>query len=335
VPLAFLAVSLIWGSTFLGIRVAIATIPPLLMAGFRNVAAGAILYGAARAFGAAKPEPRMWWPALLTGGLMLGVGNGGISWAELEVPSGLAALFPAAIPAWMVALEAARPGAARPSRRVLLGLVLGFLGIAAMVGPGLRPVAPGLLTAVVLLLAPLCWAAGSVLAPRSKLPHSLAVTAAMQMLAGGAGLVVVGFAAGEGPRLSLAAVSSASAAGFLWLVLAGSVVGFSAYAYLLRHASPSRVGAYAFLNPVVALFLGWALAGEQLTWVSLAAGALVVAGAALVTLRPRPAARPANLRLPADGEAPAGAVDAPPAGALEAPPADALPSPRAPATPDV
>jgi len=295
VLLAFAAVYLIWGSTYLGIRVAIETLPPLMMAGARYLAAGGVLYALARWRGAPAPRREHWRWATVVGAFMLLGGNGAVVWAEQRVPSGLAALLIATVPLWM-ALLAWRSGAApRPSGLILLGLLLGMLGVALLVsarglgdGRGVDPIG-----AVVLIGGALSWAHGSLVARRGPAPSNPFLATAMQMLAGGVCLTVAGLARGEWGRFDPAAVSSRSVFAFLYLWSFGSFLGFTAYIYLLRATTPARAATYAFVNPLVAVVLGWTLAGETLSARTLVAAAIIVSGVVAIVTGARPAAKPA------------------------------------------
>lgn len=290
---AFAAVYLIWGSTYLAIRIAIETMPPFLMAGSRFVIAGALLYGWAWLRGAPRPRLVHWRSALIIGGLLLLGGNGGVTWAEQEAPSSLAALIIASTPIWFVLLEALRPGGALPGRRTTVGVLLGFAGIALLIGPaGLAgEQAISALSLVVLLLAPLWWAAGSLYSRRALLPRSPQQANGIEMLAGGALLLLAATATGEWSRLDASAISLRSATAFVYLVVFGSIIGFSAYLWLLKATSPAKAATYAYVNPVVAVLLGWALAGETVTASMLAAMTIILFSVALIsTSSPRRAA---------------------------------------------
>lgn len=288
--LAFAAVYLIWGSTYLGIRFAIETIPPLLMAGTRFLAAGAILYGWCRLRGAGRPTPRQWRNAGLAGGLMLVGGNGGVTLAEQWVPSGVAALMVSTTPLWLVLL-AWGTGGGRPAATEAAGIASGLCGVALLVLPGdeaagaLGRAAVDPLGAAILLIGSLAFAAGSLVARTAALPESKPLGAGMQMLVGGAVLTASGLAAGEGGRFDLSAISATSAVALLYLIVFGGLVAFSAYVWLLGATTPARAGTYAFVNPVVAVLLGSALAAEPLTVRSFAAMAVIVAGVVLITKR--------------------------------------------------
>lgn len=282
---AFAAVYLIWGSTYLGIRFAIQTLPPFAMGGVRVVVAGVLLYAWTRLRGAPAPTPLHWREAAIVGGLMLLGGNGAVVWAEQRVPSGLTALLVATTPLWMVVLEALR--GRLPTRWVVAGVGLGLAGIALLVVPG--RLAGGLhvdpLGAGVLVMGSLCWAAGSLYSRRARLPKAALQGVALEMLAGGAGLLLLATAGGEWSRLHLEAVSSTSWLAFAYLIVFGSMIGFSSYLWLLRHTTPARASTYAFVNPVVAVFLGWALAGEPLSARTGLAAAVIVLAVALITTR--------------------------------------------------
>lgn len=281
---ALAAIYLIWGSTYLAIRWAVETIPPLLMAGTRFLIAGALLYGWMRWRGAPRPEPFHWVSATLVGGCLLLGGNGGVVWAEKEgFPSGLTALLIATVPLWMALLEWLR--GVRPKGRVVLGLALGFAGIALLIGPadlalGSRTDPVG---ATVIILASLSWAFGSLYSRRARLPESALLATAMEMLMGGALQLGAGSLLGEWSKLNLSGVSLHSLFSLVYLILFGSLVGFTAYIWLLRVSTPALVSTYAYVNPVVAVLLGAALAGEELTSRTLLAAVIILAGVALIT----------------------------------------------------
>jgi drug/metabolite transporter (DMT)-like permease len=298
---ALATVYVVWGSTYLGIALAIETLPPLLMAGARFLLAGALLYAVARRLdgGSARPDVRQWRAALLTGVLLLAVGNGGVSWAEQTVPTGVAALVIATIPLWVVVLDRVFFGA-RLTWRAVLGVAIGFAGVAVLVdpaGPGGVDPAGGL----VLVLAAVGWACGTLLSRGQTLTAPPLVAAGMQMLAGGAVLVVGGVLGGELGELRLADVSARSLAGFVYLVLFGSLLAFSAYVWVLRNARTSLVATYAYVNPVVAVALGWLVLEEGVGLRMIVAGGIIVASVALIVSAPpaRASAAPAGSTPPA------------------------------------
>jgi drug/metabolite transporter (DMT)-like permease len=335
---AFAAVYLLWGSTYLAILFAIETLPPFWMAATRFLTAGGLLYAWARWRGEPAPRPVHWRSATVVGLLLLLGGNGGVVWAEQRVPSGLAALLVATVPLWMVLLDGAGRGWRRPPGQLLFGVGIGLAGVALLVGPGRFAGGHGAdpLGAGVLLVASLCWTAGSLYARRAELPTSPFLGTAMQMLGGGAGLLVAGLVAGEGARLDLGAASGRSLAALAYLIVFGSLIGFTAYIWLLRVSTPALVSTYAYVNPVVAVLLGWAFAGEPLTpRTLLAAGVIVGAVVLITTFRSRapgpPAAREAPTAVTAPVVVPAAALpDArPPAMTPAAPREDTAEEPAA------
>jgi drug/metabolite transporter (DMT)-like permease len=286
---AFAALYVVWGSTYLAIRFAIETMPPFTMAGVRFLAAGAILYAWSRARGAAAPTGPQWRTAAVVGALLLLGGNGLVTWAEQSVPSGIAALLVASVPMWMVVLDALRPGGVRPRAAVVGGLVLGLAGIAWLVGPGQLGGEPvDTVGALAVLAAAFSWALGSVYQRGAPKADATLLNVGMQMLAGGLLLVVVGLAVGE--RTDVGSVSARSAGALAYLVFVGAIVGYSAYVWLLKVTTPAKAATYAYVNPVVAVVLGWAFAGEPLGWRVAGSAAAVVAAVALITTAPPPRA---------------------------------------------
>lgn len=293
--LAFAAVYTIWGSTYLAIRVGVETIPPFLMAGARFLLAGTIMTAWARSRGAPWPTSRQWRSLLVVGFLLLVGGNGALTWAEQEVPSGLASLLVATVPLWMVLLDWARPGGVRPGGGVFAGLALGLVGLAVLVGPelseGLRPGSgpgPSALGIGVILLGSFSWAAGSIYSRGADLPRAPLLGIGLEMLSAGAMLAVISLLSGEAARLDPAAVSTRSFLSYLYLVVFGALVGYTAYIYLLRNATAAKVSTYAYVNPVVAVFLGWLLLDELVTLRTLAGAAIIVVAVALITLARAP-----------------------------------------------
>ncbi|MGE0703928.1 MAG: EamA family transporter [Vicinamibacterales bacterium] len=277
--LAWITICVVWGTTYLAIRIAIETMPPFLMTGFRWVAAGALLSVGLVARGVRLPPPADWPGLAVLGILLMGFGNGAVAWAEQSVPSGLAAVLVAAIPFWMVGMERLRAHSEPIGRRQLAGLLLGFLGIVMLVWPELDFGQPGsfLAGAIATQIACVGWAIGSSYARRRR-DHILA-GAAVQMLMAGVGLLLLGTAAGEWSRLSFNARTIGALA---YLVGVGSVLGYSAYAYALRHLPIATVSLYAYLNPIIAVVLGTIVLGEPLGPRIITAGAVVLAGVALV-----------------------------------------------------
>jgi drug/metabolite transporter (DMT)-like permease len=287
---AFAIVYVVWGSTYLAIRFAIETMPPFLMAAARFLIAGSLLYAWARlAGGAARPGRPQWAATTVVGLLLLLGGNGLVVWSELRIPSGVAALLGGTTPVWMISIDWLRRGGARPTGQVVLGILCGLVGLVWLVGPdslaGGGRIDP--LGAAAVVLAGIAWAAGSIYQQHAPMPISPSLSTAMQMLAGGVGLLVVGSALGEWHHVDTAAVSLRSLLGFLYLVVFGSIIAFSAYVWLLRASTPARVSTHTYVNPIVAVLLGWALADEPLTPRVLVAVAVIVGGVALITLAPK------------------------------------------------
>ena len=280
---ALLIVYVVWGSTYLAIRIAIETLPPFLMAGVRFLVAGGLLYAwAVRRGDQANDRPGWdeWRSAAIIGaGLFLG-GNGGVVFAESRIPSGVTALLVCTLSLWMALLAWIVYGE-RPSRRAMIGLPLGFGGTALLIGPvetsGIDPVGAG-----ACLLASLCWTVASLYSRHAKLPARTTVSTGMQMLTGGGWMVLAGLATGELGRVQPSTFSTASLAGLVYLIVFGSLAAFTAYAWLLRAAPMSLVATYAYVNPVVAVGLGWAIAGEPITPRMLVAGAIIVVAVVLI-----------------------------------------------------
>jgi drug/metabolite transporter (DMT)-like permease len=287
VAAAFAAVYVIWGSTYLAIRYAVETLPPALMTGVRFVIAGAMLYGWARLRGAEHPTRPEWLAASVVGCLLLLGGTVSVGWAEQHVASGIASLIVAMTPLWMVLMEWAGPGGRPPTARVMAGIFVGIVGLALLIGPDLLAErgSVDVVSVAVLLLGSLAWAAGSLYSRRAALPASAMLGMGMEMLAGGALCIAAGLLVGEASRLELSAVSSRSAVALAYLVLFGSLLGFTSYLWLLRVSTPARVATHAYVNPVVAVLLGWGFAGEPLTVRTLAAAAVIVTAVALIIAR--------------------------------------------------
>lgn len=284
---ALIAVYIVWGSTYLAISFVVETIPPFLSAGIRFLVAGAVLYAFRRLRGDQAPRRLEWRSAAIVGLLLLLGGNGGVVWAEQRVASGIAALFVASVPLWMASIDALRPGGQRPNRWAILGVVSGFLGIVILIVPagftggegGVDPVG-----ALVLLLASFSWAVGSLYSRGAKLPSSPLLGTGMEMLAGSAGLFLMATISGEWSRLDLGAISTRSWLGMVFLIVFGAWVGFACYTWLLRVAPTMLVSTYAYVNPLVAIFLGSLLAGEDLTPRVLFAAAIIIGSVVLITM---------------------------------------------------
>jgi drug/metabolite transporter (DMT)-like permease len=290
---AFGIVYLVWGSTYLAILFAIETLPPFLMASTRFLVAGTALYVFARRFGgAAAPTREEWRATAIVGVLLLAFGNGPLVWSELRLPSGVAALIVGVVPCCMVLLDWLRTRGSPPSAGVIAGLALGLVGLLVLIGPDalMGGGRADLVGFAVLVLGSFSWAAGSIYARYASVPRSPVLATGMEMLAGSAGLAVLALMHGEYAHLGSVHVSWLSFAGWLYLIVFGSIVAFTAYVWLLRVSTPARVSTYAYVNPVVAVLLGFALAGEPLTLRMIVAAAVIVSGVALITLAPKSAA---------------------------------------------
>jgi drug/metabolite transporter (DMT)-like permease len=285
---AFTAVYLVWGSTFLAIRWAVETIPPLSMMAVRCLVGGGILLALSRI-----REPRSPWPTATQWGGSLAVGSllfvgchGLLAHLEQHVPSGIAALCLATIPLFVPLLAWLMTGSGPPSPRMAVALVAGFCGVTLLVAAQGSGGALDGQDALLLLFSAFCWALGTVASRRLPMPTTPLAAAALPLLAGSVVLVVIATATGDAGRLDLSAVSGRSLAGLVYLVLLGTVVTFAAFMWLLGHVPASRVATYAFVNPVVAVLLGWAIAGEALNTGTLAATAVIVAAVAVAVTTP-------------------------------------------------
>jgi drug/metabolite transporter (DMT)-like permease len=276
---------IIWGSTYLAIRFSIDTIPPILMAGARFVFAGVLLFIWALARGARWPSLKHWRGGLIVGGLLLLVGNGGVVLGERLVPTGTVALLVGSVPLWMALLAWLRPGGTRPTLPVAVGLLFGFAGVALLIAP-----ARGAGTAInplgiaIVLAAAICWAAGSLYARGNVLASDPIMATATEMLAGGALLLVAGSVTGEWSTLHVSAISLRSWLALAYLIVFGSIVGFTCYTWLLRATPASVAATYAYVNPLVAVFLGWALIGEPVTSRTLLAAVVIIAGVVIINV---------------------------------------------------
>ena len=284
--LAFLAVYLVWGSSYFAIRVAIESMPPFLMSGARMFTAGVLL--AAWAWSRGAPRPR--WVELrataVTGFLMLFIGNGTVTWAEQYTASGRVALIVAMTPVWFVLIEWLRPGGTRPGATLITGLAIGASGVALLVGAdalsGTHEMI-AVLAELAVLFGSLSWATGSMYSRHATLPESSAVASALQMLFASLFLASAGALRGELSTFHLDAVTTRSGVALAYLVAGPSLIGYSAFVWLLKVSTPAKVGTYGYVNPMIAVLLGWALAGEPLTQRMMVATAVIVVGVALIT----------------------------------------------------
>jgi drug/metabolite transporter (DMT)-like permease len=283
---AFAAVYIIWGSTYLGVRFASETIPPLLMASVRFLVSGSILYLYARSKGAMPPKFTHWKSAGITGLFLLLIGNGGMAWSLQFLPSSLAAILVATEPFWLVIVAWTMFGKGKPTGKEALGLVVGFIGIVLLVSFG-QSKDTGITNpagVVMVIVSAIAWAIGSMYATRATVPDSPMLSISLQMLAGGVMLFLAGSLAGEWKVLEFGEVSTKSGLALLYLTFFGSLIGFTAYSWLLGNVSPSMASTYAYVNPVVALILGWSLGGEIITTPMLLASAVIIASVIIITL---------------------------------------------------
>ena len=284
--LALWTVYIVWGSTYLGIRVVVETAPPLISAGARFIAAGLLVYGfllLRHGREGVRLSLRETAGASAVGACLVLGGNGLASVAEQTVASSLAALIYASIPLWIVVFRAV--ARERVPRATLIGVAVGYLGLGILLLPGGRPSDVSVGGALVLCAGAFAWAIGSFYSRQLPLPDDAALATATTTICGGAIALVVGFMAGEGSDLDFGALSARSLVGFVYLILIGSVVGFTAYVWLLKNAPISKVATYAYVNPVVALFLGWLLLSEDIRFSSLIGAAVIVASVAFVVTR--------------------------------------------------
>jgi drug/metabolite transporter (DMT)-like permease len=283
--IALLALYIVWGSTYLAIRFSVETIPPFLSASMRFLVSGAILYSWRRVAGDAIPTRGNWKATAIVGTFLLLGGNGLVALAEKTVPSGIAALMIATVPFWLVLFEAFRPGGVKPTFRSILGLVIGFSGVFLLIGPAEITGAQHRFDnfgVIVLLVASLLWSLGSIYAKGADMPRSTLISTGMQMLAGSASLFVVSVLTGELGAFSFGEISMRSWWGLIYLITFGSLIGFVSYGWLLQNAPISLVSTYAYVNPIVAVLLGWLLAGEVLNARIAVASAIIIGSVILI-----------------------------------------------------
>jgi drug/metabolite transporter (DMT)-like permease len=285
---AFAAIYLVWGSTYLAIRMVVETLPPFLAGASRFLVAGLLLGGFLAWRGVPLPTRAQWHHGAITGLLLLVGGNGLVMWAEKTIPSGLTALLIALTPVWFALLDWARPGGRRPLPKTVLGILVGFGGVVLLVtarGTGIHMTTHGL-GVLALVGAGICWASGSLYSKYKPNDASPWMNSAAQMICGGTGLLVAGLVFGEPFTTDWSRISARSMAALGYLIVIGSLIGFSAYVYLLKVSTPSRVSTYAYINPMIAVFLGWALLDEvvnaQILWGTL----VILAGVIVITVSP-------------------------------------------------
>jgi len=271
--IALFALYIVWGSTYLGMRIAIETIPPFVHGAIRFFISGVILFVWQRFAGQPMPTARQWISCAIIGNLLLVGGNGMVSWAEQTIPSGIAALIIAAVPMFMVIMESIRPRGHKPTVKAIIGLCIGFVGIYILVAPSHTAQAPSLNVFGVFALLAACafWSIGSVYSKAADVPSSALMTTGAEMLAGSVGLLIMSLLTNELQTWNVATVSAHSVYGLVYLLLIGSIIGFGSYIWLLKHAPISLVASYAYVNPIVAVLLGAWLASEPLDphiWIS-------------------------------------------------------------------
>jgi drug/metabolite transporter (DMT)-like permease len=281
--IAFASIYIVWGSTYLAIRYALETLPPFLMLGARFIVSGIILVVWSRMRGNPNPTPKQWRNGAIAGFFLLVCGNGAVGWAEQSMASGLTALIVSVLPFWLVLIDWVRGRAPKPL--VVVGLVLGITGIFVLVNPfGTASNGINKLAAGVLILGSLSWAIGSFYSRDADLPASGFMRTGVEMIGGGILMVALGLILGEQHGFDIHQVSRASVLGWVYLMTFGSLIGFTAYIWLFDKVSPALAGTYAFVNPVVAVILGWAMAGETLSTRTIIAAAIVIGAVALITL---------------------------------------------------
>ena len=289
----FATIYLVWGSTYLGIRIAVETLPPFLMASARFLVAGGLLITWIACTRGFRPTPRQWFDNTIIGGLLLLGGNGLVAWSEQKVPSGIATLIISVSPLFIVLLDwlvlvvgQDETRGTRPTMGTFIGLALGFAGLAILVGPDLSKDAGSLDPWRVggLIVACLSWGGGSIYIRYARQPAEPFTAAAMQQLTGFAWLLVASVLLGEPWHFDVAAVSGRSLIAWSYLVVAGSLVGFTTFVWLMKHSTPARVSTYAYVNPVVAVFLGWLILHEPVSPRIFLAAGIIIAGVAIITV---------------------------------------------------
>jgi drug/metabolite transporter (DMT)-like permease len=287
IVIAFAAIYTIWGTTYLAIRIAVETIPPFLMAGVRFLLAGLLTFGFLRARGVPLPTRLQWRSAAIIGAFLLLGGNGFVTWSEQQVPSGMAALVVATVPLWITLFDWVIFKGIKPGKKTVFGLILGFLGIGLLIGPdqfsGTAVIHFSSL--FILFMAPILWSLGSLYSRQADLPENAFMATAVEMLAGGFLLVIAGLLTGETTRLNLAEISTRSLVAMAYLTVFGSIVAFTAYVWLLKTVQAAKVATYTYVNPVIAVFLGWLILSETITPQMLVAVPSIILAVVLITTR--------------------------------------------------
>jgi drug/metabolite transporter (DMT)-like permease len=287
--LAFAIIYLVWGSTYLAIRIGVREIPPFLMAGLRFTVAGAVMWAWMRVTGTPSPTLREWRDASVLGTLMFLIDYACLFWAEQRVPSGIAAVILAMIPVCITLLEITWLRTQRLTLRLALGLAIGIIGVVVLMNPSATlGEAPLDHRGVIALLVSCCgWSVGTIVTQRLTLPASKPMSAAAQMLSGGVQLLLLAAVAGELPHFRAQNISSGAWLSLVYLIIAGSIISFTAYVWLLHYESPTKVGTYAYVNPVVAVILGGTLGGEMIGRRTILGTALILISVAGITTMKR------------------------------------------------
>jgi drug/metabolite transporter (DMT)-like permease len=285
IAVAFAAIYLIWGSTYLGIRITLDSMPPFLMAAGRFLFAGSILFVILKFRGAAWPTAHQWIANGIIGTVLLLGGNGLVVFAQLTIPSGITALLIGMGPLFIVLTEWAWPGGARPTVITLSALLLGFAGVIWLAAPWENATGGRLNPAgvIAILGACVCWALGSIYSRHAKHGAEPFLSASIQMLGGGATLAILALFHGDFSQLDLEAISPRAWWAFAYLVCVGSLIGFSTFVWLMKHSTPARVATYAYVNPIVAVFLGWLVLSEPITLRTMVASAIIIAAVVIIT----------------------------------------------------
>lgn len=286
---AFAAIYIIWGTTYLGIRIAVETIPAFFMAGMRFLIAGIISLAFLRLRRVPLPTRRQWRGAAVVGAFLVVGGNGLVTWSEQQVPSGIAALVVATVPLWITLLDWLFFNGKKPGKQAALGLMMGFTGIGLLIGRGqlFGTLKVDWLSAAVLMAAPVLWSVGSLQSRRANLPENVFMSTAVEMLVGGGLLMLAGLVTGEASRLNLAAISPGSVLAMLYLTIFGSIVALTAYVWLLKTVQAATVSTYTYVNPVIAVFLGWLILSEPITSQTVVAVGVIVSSVLLITTQGR------------------------------------------------
>ena len=310
IAIAFAAIYIIWGTTYLAIRLAVETIPPFFMAATRFIIAGVITFLILRARGIPIPKRIHWQSAAIIGAFMIVGGNGLVTWSEQQVPSGIAALVVATVPIWIALFNWLIYREGRPNKQTVIGLVLGFIGIGLLIGPGqlLGTATFDLLSLLILLLAPILWSFGSLYSRQANLPENIFMSTSMEMLVGGLLLLVLGLLTGEAADLDIAQISRQSLIAMLYLTVFGSIIALTAYVWLLKTVHPSRASTYTYVNPIIAILLGWLILSEPLTPLMIFAMVIIIFAVVLITARREKQSAPHGQQPPSPAASPSKAA---------------------------